>query len=339
MVARRMRMLAVESYPRLVPEFESLIYSFEAIFSQRSLPISGPPGSKMLDVSIIEPARTGDTRNIADALSKIALIRDTEGRDKEYQKLAVKAAVNADARLAEEIMSKISNETVRHDTSSQIYSPLVKKACGESDWSQAQSYAAKILDPLGRALAFDAIAKAMSRTKADKGAIVDTYATALLTLGNEFSTERVAKATLVLARALYRLDPERGLEGIKSFAYVLNKLGIREESLGESAIEPPAAIWVEYTNASLSADEILNLADLVTSSFEEVARHKVDSALSVALGINNWGVYSLAQLAVSKVLLEEAIKLPRSAARKQKVTSQLMRTGRTIFVGVGKQIS
>ena len=311
-VAREMSRWAAIHTAALQPEFDSIGRSLEAAFVARSLQTPGAPTARTLDVSMVIPAKPGDTQEITDALPKVANALDPKERDEQYQKLAAKAATKADTRLAEEIMSKISSEAVRRNTTSLVYSPLVKKAINESDWSRAQEHASSILEPLGRTLAFESIAQSMSKSKEDKLAVMTVYSAAAKQLDQESSTLRVAKAYLLLARPLYRLDQDRGIEMIKSCAYTLNRLVINDETLEESPIESSVAMWVRYTNPSLNADEILNLPDLVAGAFEDIARRNADDAMSVALRLRHEGMYSLAQLAISRVLLAEAKKIPNS---------------------------
>lgn len=317
-VAREMSRWAAIHSAALQAEFDNIRMSLQAALLARSIPTSGAPGAKTLDVSMMMPAKPGDTQEISDALAKVALIFNPKERDEQYQKLAAKAANKADTRLAEEIMSKISSEAVRRNTTTLVYSPLVKKALSESDWSRAQEHASRVLEPLGRTLAFESIAQAMSKSNEDKLAIMTVYSAAAKQLDKESSTVRVAKAYLLLTKPLYRLDPDRGIETVRSCAYTLNRLVINDETFEESPLESSVAMWVRYTNPSLNADEILNLPDLVAGAFGNVAQRNSDQAISVASGLKHEGMYSLAQLAISKVLLSEAKRTPNSTDSKAK---------------------
>lgn len=291
--------------PQFEAEFGSIASVFEAAFAARSLASPGPAAVKTLSVQTTLPAKSGDTSGITEALRKVAQLADPGARDRQYQKLAVEAAFSADAGLAEEIMSKIDSEPARLETTALVYNPLVKKAINESDWSQAQKQASKIRQPLARTLAYDGIAQAMLKAKQDKQTVIGVYTEAETQLDREAPAATVAKAYLMLSKPLYGLDRDRALDAVKSCAYVLNKLDIKDEPLEESGIASSVAAWVRFTDPSLSADEILNLPDLIAAAFEDLARRNSDDALSVAEAIRNEGVYSMAQLAISKVLLEK----------------------------------
>jgi hypothetical protein len=288
------------------PEFDSLTLAFESAFKERSLPLPGPPVTRAVDMTATTQVSTEYAQEIKDELAKAAALPDVHARDSAYQTLALKAAANGDIGRAEEIAAKISDEDVRRFISVQLYGPSVKKATGESDWALAQNLAAKIADPLTRALAFDYIAQAMLTAKASKQDVIDLYNAVLAKLYNEFVTERVVKATLVLAKSLYGIDREQGREAVRSFAYVLNKLNNKVETIEESPVEASLNTWMRQSGYGLKPDEILNLPDMVTATFEELAAHDVDAALGISLKINHRGMYALSQLAISNALLKQS---------------------------------
>jgi hypothetical protein len=108
------------------------------------------------------------------------------------------------------------------------------------------------------------------------------------------------------SRALYSIDPERGLESVKSSIWVLNRLADGGELSAGSMTDPAVASWVSLPSHHVKADEILDLSEMIGTAFREIARHDAENALSVALGLNHRGLQSLAQLAISSVLLNEA---------------------------------
>jgi hypothetical protein len=217
--------------------------------------------------------------------------------------------------LAEEILSKIDNEAVRIETTALVYNPLVKKANSESDWSRAREYASKIREPLARTMALVSTADAMSKSKQDKETVAGVYDEASAQLAKEFATERVVKAYLLVARPLFTSDKQRALDAVTSAIYTLNKLAIKDDPVEESPAGPSARAWVRFTDPSLSEDEILNLPDLCAATFQDLARRDSEEALGIAESFRNEGLYSLAQLAVARVLFEEA-KTPDSKHRK-----------------------
>ena len=88
----------------------------------------------------------------------------------------------------------------------------------------AQKHAANITDPLSRTIVLDGIGQAMSKSREDKSLLINLYNGALSQLENEWSTEGVAKAFLIVSRAFQPLDPDRALYSIKSAILVLNRM-------------------------------------------------------------------------------------------------------------------
>lgn len=320
-VARGMSRFALSHSPDRQPEFDALIYEFEALFNARSSALPAPPERRMMDVSTMLPASPGDTQKIADALPQVGAIKDLQARDREYQKLAAKAAQNADVSLAEDILSRMSDADFRRESTLLVYGPLVRKAINEADWPQAQKYATVIQEPLGRTLTLDRIAQAMAQAHQDKLLVLDVYATALVRLDHDESTEKVAKAFLMIAKSLDPIDRERSQEAITSAIATLNRLWIKGESPGDSTLGTALSTWVRLPNYSVAADEVLDLTDMVESLFRGLAKRDADKALSVALRFSNSGLYSIAQLAISRELFAAA-KPISSASQPKKVARQ-----------------
>ena len=82
-------------------------------------------------------------------------------------------------------------------------------------------------------------------------------------------------------------------------------------------------MWIQYSDPSFNADEVLNLAELVTTTFAQIAERNTQNALEVTAWINHRGMYALAQLAVIKVLLKKASTTPRPATRERKANSSV----------------
>src|SRR5262249_14377677 len=156
-------------------------------------------------------------------------------RDAEYEKLAAKAALRADIALAEDILSKISDDERREVATVTVYGPLIRKAMNEGDWSHAQKYALNIREPMGRTLALERIAQGMLRDGEDRISVVAVYSVASTRLDREAPTEKVAKCHLILASSLFPIDAERSLELVASSISVLNRLGNLDGVLGKSA--------------------------------------------------------------------------------------------------------
>ncbi|HKA18130.1 MAG TPA: hypothetical protein VKN18_07415, partial [Blastocatellia bacterium] len=200
-VSRGMSELAANKSPAWQQVFDSAVSSFERLFTERSLPVPETPGRRMIDMSTMSPAAAANTQAISDALPRVAAMQDSNKRDREYQQLAAKAAANDDLSLANYILSKINDEQIKRGTTVPVYGPLVRKAIDQSDWSIAQKHAANITDPLSRTIVLDGIGQAMSKSREDKSLLINLYNGALSQLENEWSTEGVAKAFLIVSRA------------------------------------------------------------------------------------------------------------------------------------------
>jgi hypothetical protein len=303
-------------------EFENTSLAIERLFSDLSLALPIPPDKIVIDTSqSFSPAIPGVTQDIRDALAKVGLMGSQDARNREYQRLAGSAARSADKSLAEEIMSRISDDAMRHETTTLVYSPLVRTAINDSAWGQAQQLASSIQDPLARTLVFCRIAQEMTKAGQHKSSIIDAYSMASGKLYRDEPTDRVAKSYLLIARPLLDLDRDRGVDAIRTCATLVSNLSTAEQPLQESAIGGAASMWIRYSNPSFNADEVLNLAELVTTTFAQIAGRDTQNALEVTAWINHRGMYALAQLAVVKVLLYKANTPPRRTTRKEKANS------------------
>lgn len=320
-LTRSLARLGVGSSPRWQPEFENLILGFEALFRERSLPIPGSRRTLMLDVSL-NIAVPGGTEEIADALRAAATIRDSRAQDKAYQALAVKAARKADIGLAEDILFRIKDEAVRRDTTLQLYGPVVRKSIDEANWPEAQKHAAKILDPLGRTMVLDSIARSMSRAGAEKSLVKDVYALAEMRLNRETRPSRaVAQSYLVLAQSLLPSDMEAGIAATDSAVDTLNRLSSTLEGIEEPPMGSDLGLWTPVPHFySISPAEILDLTALIERVFGEIAKRDTEKALSVAWRLAHRSLVSLAHLAICKQLLAEANQ--SSAASNQRIRSK-----------------
>jgi hypothetical protein len=292
--------------PRWQQEFAGIADAVEAKFAERSVPLPGQPRTIVVDASSVMPATSGDTQDVSDALPKVAAITNSQARDREYQRLALRAAGKANLLLAEDAMSKIKDESYRQASTVFVYGPFVRKAIVESDWQQAQKFALKIEEPLGRTLALDRVAKGMSQAGEKREHILDCIALALFRLERDPASEAVAKALLIFARSIESVDTERALEAVRSSIWVLNKLKERGEPLGESLVGEEVSTWVSLPNSFTNADQALDLPELILTTFKELQKRKPDEALPMALGLYDRAMRSLAQLAISREVIEEA---------------------------------
>jgi hypothetical protein len=252
----------------------------------------------------MDASSEGNTQEISEKAERAAVIKDSRARDKQLQQLAFDAALNSDARLAEELLSKIDNEETRRAASLMVYGPLVRKELSESDWSQAQKYAFKIAHPLGRTIVLDTIAQAMSRSKVDNLLVRDVYFSAAAQLYRETPEEKVVKALLFLAKSLLRTDPENSLEAVNSAVYVLNKLKTNDELWGESEKRGAISTWLRL-HSNISVDEAMDLTEMIPPLFRDLAKRDLNSALTSAYNISQPGLYSLARLGIARGLMDE----------------------------------
>ena len=310
--ARTALSLAATHYSSEQAEFANIVSTIEAMFTQRSLAVPGPPVVKIVDPSAMNQVRPGDSMEIASALSRVDAINNTKARDKEYRQLAVKAGLKTDLSLAESIVSKIEDDAIRRDTITQLYKPLVLKAIEESTWSYAQTLTLKVQDPLVRTLLFDRIAQAMARAHEDRSLVMDVYRLATTTLDHEDATQPVAKAFLILAKSLWPVDREAGVDAVNSAIAVLNKISRRGEMFEEPSLREAVNSLVNPPNYVLDADDILVLPEMLGDVFREMAKRDANKSVMIADGLAHRGLYSVAHLAISKTLLE-AIRSPESA--------------------------
>ena len=292
-------------YPRWQAEFEGIISESQELLKARSAPAADARNSKTISISMMDDVKPGDTQEIVEAVPRVERIKESKARDSKYREMATKAASSSDLRLAEEIISKIEDEAIRRDTNLSVYSPFVRKAINESDWTGATEYASKIVDPLGRTLVLDRIAQGMSKSNKDKQSIKDVYSFAVYRLRRESPTEDVAKSFFILAKSLSIVDPEESLSAVSWAVYILNRLTRNGELLGDVKVGGALAWWVSVPTFSLH-DEVLDLTEMIGPLFREMAKRDADTAQTVAHGFADQGLYSIAQLGIVRALLERA---------------------------------
>jgi hypothetical protein len=303
--ARDAHSLAAAGYPNRQAEFAEIVSTIEAIFTERSLPVPGPPQVLLtLNPSLTSEVAPGDTQEISSAVPRVEAIKSSKVRDREYQQLATQAGVRTDFTLAESIASKIENEEIRRETTLTIYRPMVRKAISDSNWPYAQKLALNVLDPLGRTMLFDETAKAMAKAREDKSLVVDVYSLAAAKLAREEPTQRVAKAFLILAKSLLAIDREAGVNAAHYAVSTLNKITKEDEPLEEAPLGEAVSSVVSSPNFFLNQEDILILPDMLGDVLKEMAKRNVDESVTVADGLTHRGLHSLAYLAISKSLLE-----------------------------------
>lgn len=292
-------------YPRWQAEFEGIISGSQELLKARSASAADARNSKVIPIPMMDEIKQADTQEIVEAVPRVERIKESKARDSKYQEMATKAASSSDLRLAQEIISKIEDEAIRRDANLSVYSPFVRKAINESDWTGAREYASKIVDPLGRTLVLDQIAQGMSRSNKDKQFVKDVYDLAAYRLRRESPTEDVAKSFLILAKSLSTVDPEESLYAASWAVYILNRLTRNGELLGDVKVGDAVAWWVSLPTFRRH-DEVLDLTEMIGPFFREMAKRDPVTAQTVAHGFADQGLYSIAQLGIVRALLEKA---------------------------------
>jgi hypothetical protein len=321
-VARQMARYSAKVSLHWQAEFQNLANQFEAIFQKRSQEAPGSLTRKVIDISEMNPAVPADVSEIRDAALKLQAMKDSPERDKQYQKLATQAAFNADPRMADELLSKIADPLMRQETSLMVYSPLVRKSVADEDWTQAQTYALRILDPVGQVLVMDSVAQAMTKAKVEKHRVVYGYSLLLSKLDHQEASSSVAKAFLLAAKSLINLDKENCYAAVNYAVDTINQVTKGGSAIEEAPVTSTLSTWVRYPNYFLRPDEILDLNDTLGVIFTELAKRDQKNVYQMAVNINHAGLRALAQLAICRAELGEMknlaapVKPKKSAAEK-----------------------
>lgn len=304
--ARQARSLTANASAQWRAVFEEIAALLDALHEERHQSPFTAPRAIAIDTSAMEGAKPADTQEIEEAGSRTNSITNSRSRDKEYQSLAASAALRADTRVAEDMLSKIENEDVRRVTTVMVYGPLAQKALSDADWSQAQILASKITDPLARTIILDRVARSCPRSEEGKQKAKEIYDAADAQLRRDLPAEGVAKAYLILAGSLLRTDPPAGIEAMRSAVYALNKSALSDDEIENSAAINALAPWITLPGPSFSHSEALEITELIGPLFKEMTKRNADEAQAIAYGLKHQGLYSLAQLGIAKEMLEKA---------------------------------
>jgi hypothetical protein len=301
------------THPFWRDEYLRLTAEIETAMANRSVNSAAPP-SKTISMSGMSAATPGDTAEIEHSSEKLEAIRNQKLKDAEYQRLAIEAAEKADVTLAERLLSKISDETVRRQTSVSVYGPLVGKAMAEKDWPQAKSYALKVTDPFGMSLIVDGVAKAMSSAKQEKQMVANFYDDALANLDREKPSAYVAKGVITIAKS--RVSEEQGGFTAANLAVsVLNKLDVTESFSSKSGLASGIGAWINQSNLVLLEEDYFELAETLGPLFRDLSKRDLQQTQSLASALTHQGLRSLAQLGLAKGLQEELQKAKNSAGK------------------------
>jgi hypothetical protein len=310
--AARKGAMQAASYPAWNEEFARLVNEVEALMASRSISSPVSPPARAISMSGMSPATPGDTAEIEHSAQKLDTFRNQKIKDSEYQRLAIEAAEKADATLAERLLSKISDENARRQTSIHVYGPLVNKSLGEKDWQQAKSYALKVTDPLGLSLIVDSVAKAMLSAKQDKQMVKSFYEAALLNLDRETPSLYVAKGIITLAKSRLPEEPEGGFTTTSLAVSVLNRSDISEPYSSRSGVTKGLDPWVTQTNLILGVDDYFDVTETIGPLFKDLSRHNFARAQELSLSFSHPGLRSLAQLGIIRGIQEEIKEVKRA---------------------------
>lgn len=303
--ARNMKLLATTHAPTWYPEFDSILNALEALAEQQGRPLPGTPARKTIGAPLPLEAAVGDTSAISKQVARVEAMTDAKARDREYQNLAARAAVNADLVLAENLISKIEDEGVRSETTIRVYSPFVRTAIRESDWVQAQRYALKILDPLGLTLGLRRVGDAMSKAGEETAAVTAVFGYAVDQLNREKPHANVARAFLIIGQSLVRVDQAAGFRAMNSAFPEIDQLAKKDELFEQHSIAPSLSSWVSLSSDSSSVEQTLDLIEMLGAAFSEMAKREKAEAMLSAAGLRHDGIRALAHLAICRGLLEK----------------------------------
>lgn len=293
------------SYPAWQEEFVRLASEAEKLLASRP-PVTVP--SKMISMSGGSAASPGDTAEIEHSSQKLDAVRDQKLKDAEYRRLAIEAAEKADLQLAERLLGRISDESLRRQTSIGVYGPLVKKSLQEKDWAQARSLALKVADPMGLSLIVDHAAKAMLSAKQDKQLVRNFYADALANLDRETPSLYVAKGVITIAKARLGDEPEDSFSAANLAVSVLNKSDIADPYTGKTGLAKGLASWIEQPNLILREDDYFDVTETLGPLFKDLSRRDLSRSQDLAAAFLHPGLKSLAQLGIAKGIQEDLKK-------------------------------
>lgn len=295
-------------------EYLRLASEVEAAMTSRAVNSAAPP-SKAINTSGMSAATPGDTAEIEHSSEKLEAIRNQKIKDAENRRLAIEAAEKADVTLAERLLSKISDEAVRRQTTIGVYGPLVRKSLAEKDWPQARSYALKVNDPLGLSLIVDSVAKAMQSAKQDKQLIRSFYADALANLDREMASLYVAKAAINIAQSRLSDEPEDSFFAAGLAVSVLNKSDLSEPYSNKTGSAKGLATWVNQTNLILREDDYFDVTETLGPLFRDLSKRDLQRTQNIASALTHQGLRSLAQLGLAKGIQEDLQKAKSSAGK------------------------
>ncbi len=321
--AARLGSQVSRSYPRWRAEFEQISSEFEALLAARTLPLPGSGRVEYIDMTRTT-AGEGETKEIAEAAARMKNTRHAKARDSEYKRLATDAAMKSNVALAEELMARIEDEEIRRQTSTTVYGPLVRKAVIEADWTQARTYAFRIIDPLGRSLVIDSIARNMTRASQDKQLVKELYDAALSQLQRDKPTQKVGKSYLILANSILPIDQGLSFTALSWAIFVLNKTADVRPFSWESDNAGELETWIRMPTHMLKPEEVLELTEIIGPIFNEMAKRDLGEAQALAFGFSNRGLGLLAQLGVVRAMLEES-KKSKTASKNGAAADRILR--------------
>lgn len=304
-------------YLRWQPELGKLLTAFEELAKSRAAAagaVADPRQTserRVVDTSMMTGAAAADTQPLIGEAAEASRLVDTQRRDKEHQRLAAQAALQADLPMAEDFLAKIEKDEARREATLSVYGPFVTKAVHEADWKTAKQFALKIREPLGRTLALCQIAQTMPAGEEDGKAVIQLYELASEYLWRELITENVVKGFLALAKSLFPKDRKAAMEAMRAAAHTLNRLPL-ESAFDDTPINGTLAPWIRLPGPSYSHSEALALTENLPALFREFAKQDAAQAQSCVDSITNRTFSAFAQLGIVRVLAEEVNSLQKS---------------------------
>ena len=251
-------------FARWESEFIQIIAEFERRLTTRSQAIPGPIRRIAVDFPDLI-ATESDSREVAEAALRAAAITNPKARDTEYRELAVRAAMKADVRLAEDLLSRIDDDELRRITSVAVYSPLVRRALRDANVIQASGYVLKISHSLGRSLVVDSMARSIQ----NKEALKDLYDGALSRSERDPRSQSAVKAALILAKSMLTAKAARSFEALSWAVYAMNNCAETLSLIESSETPREVQIWVGLPSGMHRSEEVLETTELIGQVFRD----------------------------------------------------------------------
>ena len=291
--------------PRWETEFSGIESEFGALESRRA-DTRPAPITKRLERPNVMASAGENTLELREEAKRVESLTGPENRDPEYAKLAAAAALKGDLSLSEALLSSIDNETVRRKASFSVYGPFVRRAAGDDDWEQAKTLALKVSHSLGRSLIVDWLGRSMAKVPKFKEDTKVFYEAGVAAAQRDSPTLEASAGLLVLAKSLLPVDKQSGLAAIRAAVFSLNRVPPTRPFSHTMDIPAETGSWMGQPSAMLRASDLLDVSELLSATFQELAKLDASEAQNLTAGLWNRAFSATAQLGVAKQMLEEA---------------------------------